>query len=120
MCGGDFSPSLNRLVGSSAIVRAVGSDRSAIGYASAGYLNANVRCLVVVGRDGKAQPSFSRSLYIYINRPPDTEVSPLVRAYMDIALSRGGQSEAVRSGYLALSESERIKQRVDLGLTPDA
>lgn len=120
MCGGDFSPHLNRLVGSSAIVRAVAADPSAIGYASAGYLNANVRPLVVVGQDGKAQPSFSRSLYIYINRPPEADLSPLVRAYMDIALSREGQREVIRSGYLALTNSERNMRRLGLGLKPDA
>lgn len=115
LCGGDFSPRLNRLVGSSAIVHAVAQDRGAIGYASAGYLNANVRRLQLL--DSQGEPvRLSRSLYLYLNRAPGTPLEPVVAAFMDIVLSPLGQREVSKAGYSPLSARTRGESRSALGL----
>lgn len=118
LCGGDFSPRLNRLVGSSAIVHAVAQDRGAIGYASAGYLNANVRRLQLL--DGQGEPvQLSRSLYLYLNRAPGVPLEPIVAAFMNIVLSPAGQREVSKAGYTPLSASARGASRSALGVDRD-
>lgn len=116
LCGGDFSPRLNRLVGSSAVVRAVASDRYGIGYASAGYVNATVKRLEIVAGDGSRSDRLARELYLYINRPPGTPLEPLVAAYLDLVLSPTGQSEVRREGYRPLTAQEIATLRRQLGL----
>ncbi|MEM1404684.1 MAG: PstS family phosphate ABC transporter substrate-binding protein [Pseudomonadota bacterium] len=116
LCSGDFSPRVNRLVGSSAIIRAVAGDRNAIGYASAGYLNANVKALTVIGPGGQPQASLDRELYVYLNVAPGAPVSPLTAAFINLILSPEGQQETAKAGYLPLSMAEQRAQRRRLGL----
>jgi len=116
LCGGDFARHLNRLVGSAAIVRAVATDRGAIGYSSAGHLNATVKRIAVVTDEGEASEPLSRSLYLYLNQPPDAALDPLVAAYVDLALSPLGQREVARAGYTPLGEETRAALRSRLGL----
>lgn len=116
LCGGDFSPRLNRLVGSAAVVHAVGLDRGAIGYASAGYLNANVRRLQVLAADG-APLALSRRLYLYLNRPPGAPLEPVIAAFLNVVLSPEGQREVRKAGYTPLSSSMLGESRADLGLS---
>lgn len=116
LCGGDFSPYLNRLVGSSAVVRAVAGDRTGIGYASAGYINENVKRLRVLADDGIEEVDLSRGLFLYINRQKGVALDPVVAAFIDVALSDAGQREVVREGYLPISNSAResLRTRLDL------
>lgn len=116
LCGGDFSPHLNRLVGSSAIVRAVAQDRSGIGYASAGYLSASVKQLRVADELGLSDRSLSRRLFLYINRRPGEALEPALAAFMDLALSSVGQREVMKSGYEPLDEGRLAELRELLGL----
>lgn len=116
LCAGDFAVYLNRLVGSSAVVRAVAMDENGIGYASAGYLNANVKQLRVVQDDGVEEAVLSRRLFIYINRPPRTPVDALTAAFLEVAFSAQGQREVSRLGYGALGAAELRQLRLDLGL----
>ncbi len=116
MCGGDFAPSVNRLVGSSAIINAVAGDPNGIGYASAGYLDARVKALKIVdGSDGR-ELRLSRELLIYVNRPPAQALEELVAAYLDLALSAEGQGDVVRAGYQPLPRNVLSRLREDLGL----
>ena len=116
LCGGDFSAQLNRLVGSSAVVRAVATDRYGIGYASAGYVNATVKRLRIVDVEGASSERLSRGLYIYVNRPPRSPLEPLVAAYLDLVLSPRGQAEVRRAGYrpLAAGDMRSLRQRLEL------
>lgn len=119
LCGGDFTPELNRLVGSSAIVRAVATDPSGIGYASAGHLNVAVKRVAVLDDAGGARRSLARGLYLYLNRPPGVPLKPLVAAYIDLALDEVGQREVERAGYQRLERRERRLLRERLGLDGD-
>lgn len=116
LCSGDFSPYLNRLVGSSAVVRAVSRDRDGIGYASAGYVNENVKRLRVLANDGVEEVDLSRGLFLYVNRERGVPLEPVIAAFVDIVLSDTGQREVARAGYLPLSlaERERLRERLDL------
>lgn len=116
LCGGDFSPQLNRLVGSSAIVRAVATDRYGIGYTSAGYVNATVKRLRINDASGALSDRLSRGLYLYVNRPPGAPFEPLVAAYLDLVLSAEGQAEVRRAGYRPLAEADIARQRRRLDL----
>ena len=116
LCGGDFARHLNRLVGSAAIVRAVATDRGGIGYASAGHLNATVKRVTIVADDGAASEPLSRSLYLYLNQPPDAPLDPLVAAYLKLALSAEGQREVARAGYTPLGRQTRDALLERLGL----
>ncbi|WP_439100562.1 PstS family phosphate ABC transporter substrate-binding protein [Congregibacter sp.] len=117
LCAGDFAIQLNRLVGSSAVVRAVAMDAYGIGYASAGFLNASVKRLRVLDSGGIDEAVLARRLFVYINRPPDAPVDPLIAAFMEVVLSTEGQREVARLGYAALPASELRGLRSSLGLT---
>lgn len=116
LCKGDFSPSLNRLVGSSAVVRAVAGDRDGIGYASAGYINENVRRLRVVQFDGVEEAELSRGLFLYINQQPGVALDPVLAAYLSTALSDAGQRQVAKAGYRPLPASMRVRLRERFGL----
>jgi phosphate transport system substrate-binding protein len=116
LCGGDFAVTLNRLVGSSAVVRAVAMDLNGIGYASAGYLNASVKRIRVLQDDGVTETVLSRRLFVYVNRPPGAGIDPLTAAFIDVALSPEGQREVSRLGYAALTSAELKRLRAELGL----
>lgn len=119
LCRGDFAPDLNRLVGSSAVVRAVARDPRGVGYASAGYLNANVKRLRLLAADGVTEIALSRSLYLYINRGPQAPLEGGLAAFLDLVLSAEGQREVRRSGYLPLSAARVARLRESLGFARD-
>lgn len=119
LCRGDFAPELNRLVGSSAVVRAVARDPLGVGYASAGYLNANVKRLRLLAADGVSEVALSRSLYVYINRRPQAPLGSGLAAFLDLVLSAEGQRAVRRSGYLPLSAARVARLRQSLGLSRD-
>ncbi|MEM1141664.1 MAG: PstS family phosphate ABC transporter substrate-binding protein [Pseudomonadota bacterium] len=110
LCSGDFKARMSRLVGSSAIVRAVASDVYGIGFASAGYVNAGVKRVHVAATDESADQRMSRQLYIYINRPPGATLDPLLAAYLRLVLSDLGQSRVRSAGYQELPFAERQRQ----------
>jgi phosphate transport system substrate-binding protein len=116
LCDGDFSPRLNRLVGSSAIVRAVAMDLQGIGYSSAGYVNANVKRLRVLESDGVNEVSLSRRLFVYINRPPGEALTPLMFAFLNTVFSVEGQRDVVSAGYSPLSRDQLSQLRAGFGL----
>lgn len=119
LCRGDFAPDLNRLVGSAAVVRAVARDPRGVGYASAGYLNANVKRLRLLAADGVTEVALSRSLYLYINRRPRAALEGGLAAFLDLVLSAEGQREVRRSGYLPLSAARVARLRESLGFARD-
>ena len=119
LCRGDFAPDLNRLVGSSAVVRAVARDPRGVGYASAGYLNANVKRLRLLAADGVTEIALSRRLYLYINRGPQAPLEGGLAAFLDLVLSAEGQRAVRRSGYLPLGAARVARLRESLGFAHD-
>lgn len=115
LCGGDYAPRVNRLVGSAAVVRAVGEDRYGIGYSSAGFLSDSVRELRIVDESDEVL-DLSRDLQIYVNLPPGESLPALVAAYFSTALSDAGQAVVSAAGYTPLARQRRLVLRQDLGL----
>jgi phosphate transport system substrate-binding protein len=115
LCGGDYAPRVNRLVGSAAVVRAVGEDRDGIGYSSAGFLSDSVRELRILDDSDEAL-DLSRDLQIYVNLPPGEALPALVAAYLSTALSDAGQTVVSAAGYTPLARRRRLELRQDLGL----
>jgi phosphate transport system substrate-binding protein len=121
--GGDFKDSVKAQPGSSSVVQGVGSDPTAIGYSGIGYRTADVRTLALAANAGEAavpaEPRFAysgdyplwRYLWLTVNYAPGSEFPPLSAEFVRYVLSREGQEEVVRDGYLPLSAETAAKFR---------
>lgn len=127
LCGGDFRLDVGELMGSAAVVAAVGSDPRGIGYAGLGYLTSGVRALGLVGEDGTVvRPTaeaalagdypLTRPLYLYLNLVPDEPWPPLERAFVDLVLSAEGQAIVEELGFVALPPPRLGAIRREIGL----
>lgn len=111
---GDFKDEVKEQPGSASVVQGVTVDRYAIGYSGIGYATAGVRAVPLAEREGalcvEATPGnayagkypLARFLYIYINKPPDRALEPLVREFIRLVLSKQGQAAVVKDGYFPL------------------
>ncbi|MGH7129372.1 MAG: PstS family phosphate ABC transporter substrate-binding protein, partial [Planctomycetaceae bacterium] len=43
-----------------------------------------------------------RFLYVYVNKPPNEPLEPLVREFIRLVLSKQGQQVVVKDGYIPL------------------
>jgi phosphate transport system substrate-binding protein len=113
LCRGDFHSRVNEQPGSASVVQSVATALNAIGYSSINYRNASVRVLPLARLgsnyiapepdtfiDGRYP--LARPLHIYINRPPGQPLSPLVREFLHLVLSREGQEMVLKEGYTPL------------------
>lgn len=116
LCRGDFHSRVNEQPGSASVVQSVANALNGIGYSSINYRSASVRVLPLA-RQGSAyvapEPEafidgrypLARPLYIYINQPPGQPLSPLVREFLNLVLSRDGQALVLNEGYTPLPVS---------------
>jgi phosphate transport system substrate-binding protein len=95
---------------SSAVVRAIAADPSAIGFASAGYRISGVRPIAISGADGlclapNERNAYARTyplahfLYLYADRDPSSGKGRVLADFMSYALSLDGQKTVVFAGY---------------------
>ncbi|MEP7044033.1 MAG: phosphate ABC transporter substrate-binding protein [Dokdonella sp.] len=126
LCGGDYRANVVAWPGNGAVVATVATNREAIGYAGAGYLNGLVKPLALA-RDAddrgtlpdrasvtQGRYPLARASYIYFNRAPGRALAALPQAFLAYALSDEGQALAQQEGFLALDPSERAAQRARL------
>lgn len=111
---GDFKDTVKEQPGSAAVVQGVTEDKFAMGYSGVGYKTSGVKALELAAKVGEPFLSddadnvlsgkypLARFLYIYINRPPNKPLDPLVREFVRFVLSREGQEVVVKDGYLPL------------------
>ncbi len=129
LCGGEYRRALNEHPGSAAVVAAVGETRSAIGYAGLNHLTPSVKALALVDDQGVLRrPTveavrhgdypLSRSLYLYLNLPPEGTLPGPERAFLDLVLSPAGQASVTSLGFVALPDNRLAGQRRRLGLAP--
>lgn len=123
LCGGTYRPGVIAWPGNGAVIAAVATQRNAIGYAGAGYVNALVKPLAVARDDaGEAvapdareiasgRYPLTRALYFYVNRKPGRALSALPAAFLEYALSTQGQRLLPRAGFVALGDHELAAQR---------
>ena len=111
LSGGDFINRLIELPGSLAVVRGVASSPNAIGFASLAYLDPKIKPLairltedapVAVITDPKSEYPLSRTLYLYLNQPPNTQLPPHYEAWLELVLSEQGKAIVLASGLVPL------------------
>ncbi len=114
LCDGDFKDTVKEQPGSASVVQGVTEDLLGIGYSGIGYKTSGVKTLEIAtkpdepyyGTDAQTvlagKYPLSRSLLIYVNRKPGTELDPLIHQFLAYVLSREGQQVVVKDGYLPL------------------
>jgi phosphate transport system substrate-binding protein len=127
LCKGDYKNSVNEQPGSASVVQSVATSVNAIGYSGIGYKTSSVRALPL-SKDGKefveATPEasvdgsypLSRALYMYVNKAPNKDLSPLEREFIKLVLSKAGQEIVVKDGYVPLPASTAKKTLAKLGI----
>lgn len=127
LCKGDFKERVNEQPGSASVVQSVATSPTALGYSGIGYKAAGVRTLKLARKAGgpAAEPTaenalagrypLSRTLYVYVNKPPNRPLPRLESEFLHLVLSRLGQQIVIKDGYIALpaavAERELAKLR---------
>ena len=99
LCSGDFKNSVNEQPGSASVVQAVASSLNGIGYSGIGYITSGVKALSLSADGSEAVAAtaenalsgdypLSRYLYVYVNKKPDTSLSPIEQEFLKLVLSR--------------------------------
>jgi len=120
---GDYRDQVKEQPGSASVVQGVTEDRAGIGYSGIGYRTSGVRAIPLAMKDGKAfvEPTFAnaskgtyplaRFLFVYVNKAPNTSLSPIVKEFLNFVYSREGQNVVIKDGYFPLSANLIAKQR---------
>ena len=95
-------------------------DLGGIGYVGIGFRSAGVAAVPLDGvaplpRNAESYP-LRRSLYLYLDRPPGTELDPLRAEFLKYVLSREGQAVVVSDGYLPVSAPAARKALEQAGI----
>jgi len=122
LCGGDFKRNVNEQPGSASVVQSVASSINTIGYSGVGYKVSGVK-LIPIAKEGSeyVMPThqnilsgkypLSRYLFVYINKHPVRDLTPIQREFIRFIFSKQGQSLVAKDGYLPIS-AEIAKQEL--------
>lgn len=125
LADGDFGDWVGELAGSSAVVQSVGENPFGIGYSGIGYRTANVKPLALAMKTGgKAVAAegtnaydgsypLARFLYLAVNHDPRRKLDPLRTEFIKYVLSKEGQTQVIKDGYLPVGAAvarEALKQ----------
>lgn len=127
LCKGDFRSNVNEQPGSASVVQSVSQGLNAIGYSGIGYKTAGVRAVAVSKKGDKfieasaanaANGTYplSRYLYVYINKHPNKDLSPMDREFIRFMLSKQGQQVVEKDGYVPLPRSVIAKDLEKAGI----
>ena len=111
-----------------AIVHAIANDPDGIGYSGFGYALPGVKTVALAEHPGEpyvqggpaqvANRSYplSRRIYFALDKPPGRPLPPLVKAFIELALSSRGQRAVTRTPdhFLPLSAAQAARARVQL------
>ena len=125
LCKGDYKNTVNEQPGSASVVQSVTSSLNGIGYSGIGYKTSGVRAVPLSKKGGnfitatpdnavKGTYPLARFLYIYVNKAPNKPVSPLIREFITMVLSKTGQKVVVKDGYIPLPISVIKKHLKDV------
>ena len=126
LCSGDFKNTVNEQPGSASVVQAVTASLNGIGYSGVGYVTSGVRAVPIAEVEGDTPVEanvatasdgsypFTRYLYLYVNKKPDTPLPPMEREFLKMVLSEPGQEIVEKDGYVPLSPkiADRELQRI--------
>ncbi len=125
---GDFKATVKEQPGSSSVVQAVASDMFGIGYSGIGYKTAGVRAipLSLTPNDPLVTPEaanaysgeypLTRFLYLSVNYEPGSKLDPLRREFLRYVLSRDGQADVLKAGYLPVTATIASRSLESVGL----
>ncbi|BBP45358.1 phosphate-binding protein PstS [Thiosulfatimonas sediminis] len=126
LCKGDFKSSVNEQPGSASVVQSVSASLNGIGYSGIGYKTAGVKALPLAKKEGgefvaatpenavKGTYPLSRLLYVYVNKAPNKPIEPVVGEFLKLVLSKKGQEDVVKDGYIALPKAVVEKELAKL------
>ena len=132
---GDYKDCVKEQADSDAVIRAIGSEKFAIGYSGIVYKTADVRAVplrtsestraVVPSMDNsipnmdngyRARYPLSRYLYVYVNKAPNRALDPLRLEFLKFVLSYEGQEDVLRDGYVPLPLKIVLEERKNIGV----
>lgn len=128
LCKGDFKTNVNEQPGSASVVQSVAGSVNSIGYSGIGYTTSSVKAVPLAKKAGAAfvaatadkaltgEYPLSRALYIYVNKAPGKELSPLEREFIKMVLSKQGQETVVKDGYIPMPADMAAKALAKLGI----
>lgn len=128
MCGGDYKAGANEQPGSASVVQGVSESLNGIGYSGIGYKTSGVKaieisrepdgdCVEITGESAATgEYPLARLLYVYVNKHPNEEVSPLVKEFFRMVLSKQGQEVVAKDGYVPLPAPVAARMREQLGI----
>lgn len=127
LCNGDFKANVNEQPGSASVVQSVSQSLNAIGYSGIGYKTAGVRALPLSKKGGELIEAtaenaasgtypLSRYLYVYVNKHPNKDLSPMDREFIRYVLSKQGQQVVEKDGYVPLPRSVVAKDLEKAGI----
>ena len=127
LCKGDFKNSVNEQPGSASVVQSVATSLNGIGYSGIGYKTSSVRAVPLSKKGGafiEANPDnaingtypLARFLYVYVNKAPNKDLSPLEREFVKLVMSKVGQEVVVKDGYIPLPLKVVNKTLKSLGM----
>lgn len=128
LCKGDFKSSVNEQPGSASVVQSITQSLNGIGYSGIGYKTTGVRAIPLAKKGStefvEASPEsaisgkypLARFLYVYINKHPNKDLSPLEAEFVKLVLSRVGQEVVVKDGYIPLPAKVAQKTLGSLGM----
>jgi phosphate transport system substrate-binding protein len=127
LCKGDFKNSVNEQPGSASVVQSVATSLNGIGYSGIGYKTSSVRAVPLSKKGGgfiEATPDnaingtypLARFLYVYVNKAPNKDLSPLEREFIKLVMSKVGQEVVVKDGYIPLPLKVVTKTLNSLGM----
>ena len=120
MGGRPFAPDYDQFAQSSQVVKRVGEDPLAIGFASGNIVTGEAKLLAIAEKEGGPASSltasevvsgkypYDRHLLIYVRRVPGEPIDPFVKEYLRLVLSREGQQAIATAppSYLPLNAQE--------------
>ncbi|MBE0365229.1 phosphate transport system substrate-binding protein [Pseudoalteromonas ulvae UL12] len=127
LCKGDFRNNVNEQPGSASVVQSISASVNAIGYSGIGYKTSGVRTVPLSKKgdnfvdatlDNVASGKYplSRFLYVYVNKHPNKDLSPIEAEFLKMVLSKMGQEIVEKDGYVPLSAKMVEKELMKLGL----
>jgi phosphate transport system substrate-binding protein len=120
MGGRPFAPDYDQFAQSSQVVKRVGEDPLAIGFASGNIVTAETKLVAIAEKEGGPASSlttsevlsgsypYDRYLLIYVRRIPGEPIDPFVKEYLRLVFSREGQQAIATAppNYLPLNDRE--------------
>jgi phosphate transport system substrate-binding protein len=118
LMGGEFKDRIGEEPGSASVVLAVARDPFGIGYSGIGFQTTAVRAVPLAEKAGRVfiAPSsdavmngiypLSRHLYLYVNKPPDQPLSPIIEELLKFLNSQEGQKAIVSAGGFPLQATQ--------------